>query len=95
MPRYYFRISNGQESLDNPKGMDLPGNAAAREQAVVLAGGLGTRMRPHSERVPKSLIEVAGRPFIDWQLELLAGSGIREVVLCIAHLGQEIGRAHV
>ena len=40
MPRYYFRISNGQESLDNSKGMDLPGNAAAREQAVVLAGEL-------------------------------------------------------
>jgi len=63
-------------------------------QAVVLAGGLATRMRPHTERLPKSLLEVAGRPFIDWQLELLAGSGIREVVLCIAHLGEAI-RAHV
>lgn len=63
-------------------------------QAVVLAGGLATRMRPHTEQVPKSMLEVAGRPFIDWQLELLARSGIREVVLCIAHLGGAI-RAHV
>ena len=63
-------------------------------QAVVLAGGLGTRMRPRSETVPKSLLEVAGRPFIDWQLERIAASGITEVVLCIAHLGDAI-RAHV
>lgn len=63
-------------------------------QAVVLAGGLGTRMQPHTEHVPKSMLEVAGRPFIDWQLELLARSGIRDVVLCIAHLGDLI-RAHV
>jgi MurNAc alpha-1-phosphate uridylyltransferase len=59
-------------------------------QAVVLAGGLATRMRPRTERVPKSLLEVAGRPFVDWQLELLAGAGLRQVVLCIAHLGQAI-----
>jgi MurNAc alpha-1-phosphate uridylyltransferase len=63
-------------------------------QAVVLAGGLGTRMHPHTEHVPKSMLEIAGRPFIDWQLELLARSGIRDVVLCIAHLGELI-RAHV
>ena len=63
-------------------------------QAVVLAGGLATRMLPHTERIPKSLLQVAGRPFVDWQLELLARSGIRDVVLCIAHLGELI-RAHV
>lgn len=63
-------------------------------QAVVLAGGLASRMLPHTERVPKSLLQVAGRPFVDWQLELLARSGIRDVVLCIAHLGELI-RAHV
>src|SRR5262245_7169938 len=40
MPRYYFHITDGQESLKNPKGMDLPGNAAAREEAVVLANEL-------------------------------------------------------
>jgi NDP-sugar pyrophosphorylase family protein len=51
-------------------------------------------MRPRTETVPKSMLEVAGRPFVDWQLELLAASGVREVVMCIAHLGEQI-RAHV
>lgn len=63
-------------------------------QAVVLAGGLATRMLPRTETIPKLLLEVAGRPFADWQLELLASTGYREVVFCIAHLGDQI-RAHV
>src|SRR5258707_15762505 len=40
MPRYYFHITNRGERPDNPKGMDLPGDAAAREEAVVLANEL-------------------------------------------------------
>lgn len=63
-------------------------------QAVVLAGGLGTRMYPESRRVPKSLLEVAGRPFVDWQLERLQRCGIRRVLFCIGHLGEAI-REHV
>ncbi|MGO9834341.1 MAG: sugar phosphate nucleotidyltransferase [Polyangiaceae bacterium] len=63
-------------------------------QAVVLAGGLATRMRPRTLTVPKSMLEVAGRPFVDWQLERLAECGFDEVVMCIAHLGEQI-RAHV
>ncbi len=63
-------------------------------QAVILAGGLATRMRPRTEKVPKSLLEVGGRPFVDWQLELLARSGITDVVMLIAHLGEQI-RDHV
>ena len=41
-------------------------------QAVVLAGGLATRMRPKTLTIPKAMLEVAGRPFVDWQLERLA-----------------------
>lgn len=63
-------------------------------QAAVLAGGLATRMRPRTETVPKSLLEVAGRPFVEWQLERLAASGVTCVVMCVAHLGEQI-RAHV
>src|SRR6516225_3767283 len=63
-------------------------------QAVVLAGGLATRMRPRTLTVPKSMLEVAGRPFVDWQLERLAACGVRDVVMCIAHLGGQI-RDHV
>jgi MurNAc alpha-1-phosphate uridylyltransferase len=63
-------------------------------QAVVLAGGLATRMRPRTLTVPKSLLEVAGRPFVDWQLEKLAACGVRDVVMCVAHLAEQI-EAHV
>jgi NDP-sugar pyrophosphorylase family protein len=51
-------------------------------------------MRPRTLTVPKSLLEVAGRPFVDWQLERLAACGVRDVIMCIAHLGDQI-RAHV
>ena len=59
---------------------------------AILAGGLATRLRPVTEKIPKSLIEVAGRPFIDHQLELLARHGYREVVLCVGFLGDQIER---
>ncbi len=59
-------------------------------QAVVLAGGLATRMRPRTLTVPKSMLEVAGRPFVDWQLEKLAAAGFDEVVMCVAYLGEQI-----
>ena len=57
---------------------------------AVLAGGLANRMRPITEGIPKSLIEVAGRPFICHQLDYLRGQGITRVVLCIGHLGEQI-----
>jgi N-acetyl-alpha-D-muramate 1-phosphate uridylyltransferase len=63
-------------------------------QAVVLAGGLATRMRPLTETLPKSMLRVAGRPFVDWQLERLAACGVRDVVMCVAYLGDQI-RDHV
>jgi MurNAc alpha-1-phosphate uridylyltransferase len=63
------------------------------DQAVVLAGGLGTRMLPRTERVPKILLPVAGRPFAFWLLSRLAADGFGEVLLCIGHLGGEVRRA--
>jgi NDP-sugar pyrophosphorylase family protein len=51
-------------------------------------------MRPRTLTVPKSMLEVGGRPFVEWQLERLAAAGLRDVVMCIAHLGDQI-RAHV
>jgi len=59
-------------------------------QAVILAGGLGTRQRPLTETVPKALIPVRGRPFVDYQLELLKRSGIDDFVFCVGHLGEMI-----
>jgi NDP-sugar pyrophosphorylase family protein len=63
-------------------------------QCVILAGGLGTRMWPTARTVPKTLLEVAGRPFADWQLEWLAAAGTTSVVYCIGYLGDQV-RAHV
>jgi len=57
-------------------------------QAVILAGGLGTRQRPTTDRIPKAMIPVAGRPFIDYQLELLRRNGVHDIVLCVGHLGE-------
>jgi NDP-sugar pyrophosphorylase family protein len=57
---------------------------------ALLAGGLATRLGPIARAVPKSLMDVNGRPFIDLQLELLRNNGIRHVVLCLGHLGEQI-----
>ncbi len=60
---------------------------------AILAGGLATRLRPITETVPKSLLEVNGEPFAIHQLRLLQSKGIRRVVLCVGHLGALIQRA--
>jgi NDP-sugar pyrophosphorylase family protein len=56
----------------------------------ILAGGLATRLGGRVAETPKALIEVAGEPFIDHQLRLLARHGAREVVLCVGYLGERI-----
>jgi len=57
---------------------------------AILAGGLATRLRPVTEKIPKSLVNVAGKPFLAHQLELLRARGIRRAVLCLGHLGEMI-----
>jgi N-acetyl-alpha-D-muramate 1-phosphate uridylyltransferase len=57
---------------------------------AILAGGLASRLHPISARVPKSLLPIAGRPFILHQLELLKSNGIERVVLCVGHLAGQI-----
>ena len=59
-------------------------------QAVILAGGLATRLGERARGLPKSLLPIAGKPFLAWQMQALARSGFCEVVLCIAHLGDQI-----
>jgi NDP-sugar pyrophosphorylase family protein len=61
---------------------------------ALLAGGLATRLRPITATIPKALVEVAGRPFIDHQLALLQRNGIRRVVLCLGYLGEQV-QAHL
>lgn len=57
-------------------------------QCVVLAGGLGTRMRAFTDQIPKALIPVDGIPFIDLQLAWMASHGVTEVVMSIGYLGE-------
>jgi N-acetyl-alpha-D-muramate 1-phosphate uridylyltransferase len=61
---------------------------------AILAGGLATRLRPLTARVPKVLLPVAGRPFLTHQLELLRAQGLRRVVLCLGHLGGMVVQAY-
>jgi len=59
---------------------------------AILAGGLATRLRPVTEKVPKALVDIAGEPFLAHQLRLLHLHGIRRAVLCVGYLGEMIER---
>ncbi len=58
----------------------------------ILAGGLGSRLKDRVLEIPKPLLEVAGKPFLDHQLQLLAAGGAERVVLCVGYLGELIER---
>lgn len=57
---------------------------------VILAGGLATRLRPITEKIPKALVEVGGQPFIIHQLRLLHSHGVRHVVISVWYKGEMI-----
>ena len=65
-------------------------NATHNIPVAILAGGLATRLRPLTEKVPKSLLPVAGKPFLAHQLELLKRQGIRRAVVCLGYLGEMV-----
>jgi NDP-sugar pyrophosphorylase family protein len=69
--------------------MSLP---LSKIPVAILAGGLATRLRPITEKIPKSLVPVAGKPFLAHQLKLLHARGMRRAVLCIGYLGEMIQR---
>jgi NDP-sugar pyrophosphorylase family protein len=57
---------------------------------AILAGGLATRLRPITKTIPKSLVEIGGRPFIAWQLRYLSTQGLERAVLCVGYRGEQI-----
>jgi NDP-sugar pyrophosphorylase family protein len=57
---------------------------------AILAGGLATRLRPATDKVPKALLSVAGEPFLVHQLRLLRSEGFRKIVICVGYLGELI-----
>ncbi|MGD0365635.1 MAG: sugar phosphate nucleotidyltransferase [Bryobacteraceae bacterium] len=59
-------------------------------QAVILAGGLGTRLGPLTRKIPKPMVPVAGAPYLEHQLRLLARQSFRDVLLLTGYLGDQI-----
>jgi len=52
---------------------------------AVLAGGFATRLKPLTDAIPKSMIEICGMPFVHWQMKMMSEQGIKDVVFCLAH----------
>jgi MurNAc alpha-1-phosphate uridylyltransferase len=69
---------------------EIPGLATAPKRAMVLAAGLGTRMRAFNGRVPKPLVRVDGKPLIDYVLDRLAEEGVERAVVNVHHLADQI-----
>lgn len=57
---------------------------------VIIAGGLATRLRPLTETIPKAMLETNGKPFVEHQLKLLAKNHIKNVIMCLGYLGEQI-----
>ncbi len=65
-------------------------SAAADFPVAILAGGLATRLRPFTEKIPKVLLDVAGQPFLTHQLDLLRQARIKRVVICVGHFSEQV-----
>jgi MurNAc alpha-1-phosphate uridylyltransferase len=63
---------------------------AAPRRAMVLAAGLGTRMRPFNGHVPKPLVQVGGKPLVDYVLDRLADAGVERAVVNVHHLADQL-----
>ena len=59
-------------------------------KAIILAGGLGSRLRPLTDSTPKPLLPVAGKPIIQWQIEWLKNAGVEDFVLSVGHLAEKV-----
>ena len=66
------------------------GNTSVPNSAMVLAAGLGTRMRPYNGHLPKPLVEVGGKALIDYSLDRLAEAGVARAVVNVHHLADAL-----
>src|SRR3954453_6978812 len=67
-------------------------NKSAPRTAMVLAAGLGTRMRPHSDTIPKPLVKGGGKALLDHMLDRLADAGVETAVVNVHYLAEQIER---
>ena len=79
---FLLSVSSVYSVVNSMKPSDLP--------VALLAGGMATRLRPITEKIPKLLVEVAGEPFFSHQLRLLKKNGLTKIVLCVGYLGDMI-----
>jgi N-acetyl-alpha-D-muramate 1-phosphate uridylyltransferase len=59
-------------------------------QVAILAGGLATRLRPITETIPKAMVPILGKPFLEYQIEFLKKNGVTDLVLCVGYLSEQI-----
>lgn len=59
-------------------------------KGVILAGGFGKRLKPITDNRPKPMIEILGKPIIEWQIRFLAKKNIKEIVICVGYLKEQI-----
>src|SRR5437867_13437723 len=64
-------------------------------KAFILAGGAGTRLSPLTQFIPKGMIPVAGKPFIDYVIRYLAGHGVRSIIMLLSDEDPEVYRNHL
>ena len=91
-PKYIVESRYGwdEDQLASAAPRRRAADHAAMPPVCILAGGLGTRLGERVRDTPKPLLEVAGEPFLIHQLRLLAKHSVREVVLCVGYLGEQI-----
>ena len=59
-------------------------------KAVILAGGLGTRLLPYTKTLPKPMLPLGGKPILEYEIEWIRKNGIKEIILCVSHLRKRI-----
>jgi N-acetyl-alpha-D-muramate 1-phosphate uridylyltransferase len=77
-------------NLQRSPRLDSESGAAVPKVAMVMAAGLGNRMRPFTDTVPKPMLEIGGRPLIDGVLDRLVEAGVERAVVNLHHLGEVI-----
>jgi len=79
----------GRSSMREPSTANVRKHVLC-PQAVILAGGLGTRLRPLTFKVPKPMVNINGKPFLEIKLRDMLRRGIRDYVFCVGYLGKVI-----